>query len=267
MFESRFYFYSNEFIRTGNISENYFPGNSVFQHCNMVDFREIKTSFFRGKRETIVANDPLSWFRFLKERNCKHLQLYYKPAEKNEFGPEYNLAGFIGGAGTWLIETNFGEYSHYWQKMWNATNKNAPDNRIWSVNYVSYAKKMRPEDQRADVTESKKKLEETIKELVAFCTRPNLQDWLHVFQKADDALHNAHPEKLYYNDDLIVLKNYPLQAQQLLFGAAISWVFGGMGWWNDIGFDDKNVEEKYLDLSQRLYEQILQAIIAVSNSF
>jgi len=66
---------------------------------------------------------------------------------------------------------------------------------------------------------------------------------------------------------LLVTKNYSMAAQQLLFAAGTAWVFGGMGWWNDMGFDEKDVQENYLRLSQQLYEQLLQSILATSNSF
>ena len=260
--------YGNEFMRTGQVDQNYFPDSSVFQHCNLVDFRDFKKSFFSSKQtEKVSAKNPLDWFRFLKKEGCVKLRLYYKPAEKNKFGPEYNLAGFAGGAGTWLIETNFGSYSHYWQKRWQVTQKDAPGNKIWGVNYARVVEKFPPTNQQADVEKTKSKLVKTITELVDFCLQQDLKGWLDTFQKADKILSDPTPNKLYYHQDLLVIKNYSLTAQQLLFAAGTAWVFGGMGWWNDMGFNEKDVQEIYLRLSQQLYEQLLQSILATSNSF
>ncbi|HLA58184.1 MAG TPA: hypothetical protein VK622_05470 [Puia sp.] len=260
--------YGNEFMRTEQVDQNYFPGSSVFQHCNLVDFRDFKKSFFSSKKtESVSANNPLDWFRLLKKEGCVKLRLYYKPTEKNEFGPEYNLAGFSGGAGTWLIETNFGGYSHYWQKRWQVTQKDAPDNKVWGVNYARIVEKFTPANQQLDVEETKSKLAKTIKELVDFCLQQDLKSWLDTFQKADKILSDPTPNKLYYHQDLLVVKNYSLNAQQLLFAAGTAWVFGGMGWWNDMGFNEKDAQEIYIRLSQQLYEQLLQSILATSNSF
>jgi hypothetical protein len=74
------------------------------------------------------------------------------------------------------------------------------------------------------------------------------------------------PNKVYYHHDLIVTKNYSLAAQQLLFAVGESWVFGGMGWWNDMGFENKEINDDYLQLSQKLYDLLLQGIIGSTNS-
>jgi len=260
--------YGNGFLKTGEVSENYFPGNTVFQHCNSIDFRDFKKSFLSAKhKEKVIAENPIDWFKLLKNEGCSRFRLFYKPADKNEFGPEYNLAGFVGGAGTWLIETCFNNYSHYWQKRWQVSNKEASDNKIWSVNYVKKLKKFGSTNQQADIEKTKEQFATTVKTLIDFCRQNDLKDWLITFERSYDALLNPQPNKLYYHSDLIILKNYSLSAQQLLFGASLAWVFGGMGWWNDMGFTDKAIHEKYLELSQQLYEQLLQSIIATTNSF
>jgi hypothetical protein len=260
--------YGNEFIKTGQINENYYPGSTVFQDCNLVDFKDFKKSLFSLKQwEIVSAKNPYDWFKLLKKEGCFCLRLYYKSAEKNEFGPEYNLAGFVRGAGTWLIETNFGGYSHYWQKRWQVTHKDAPDNKIWTVNYARMVKRFPPANQQVNVEQTKSKLTKTLKELIDFCLQQDLESWLNTFQKADKILSDSTPNTLYYHQDLLVIKNYSLTAQQLLFAAGNAWVFGGMGWWNDMGFNDKVVQENYLRLSQQLYEQLLDSIIATSNSF
>jgi hypothetical protein len=260
--------FGNEFIRNGELSSNYFSDNTVFKHCKTVDFRDVKKAFFFSKRtETIASENPLEWFRLLKKEGCIKLRLYYKPAEKSQFGPEYNLAGFVGGAGTWLIETNYGNYSHYWQKRWQATDKGDPDNKIWSVNYARFVQKFAPTNQQVGIPQTKSKFAETINELIDFCDRQQLKNWLETFKKASEILSASEPSKLYYHYDLIVRKNYSLPSQQLLFAAGAAWFFGGMGWWNDMGFEEQKVQEKYLQLSQQLYDQLIQSILATINSY
>ena len=260
--------YGNEFIKDGTIDGNYFPKNTVFQYCNLVDFRDFRKSFLASKPvESISANNPIDWFKLLKKEGCTKLRLYYQSAIKNEFGPEYMLSGLIGGAGTWLIETGFGNYSHYWQKRWQVTNKDAPDNKIWAVNYARVIKKFPVTNQQNDINEAKLKLTDTVRELIEFCIAKDLKHWLEVFKKTDKILSDPTPNKLYYHHDLLVIKNYSLAAQQLLFAAGEAWVFGGMGSWNDNGFNDEITQENYLRLTQQLYDQLLQSILAATNSF
>ena len=258
--------YGNSFLHLGTTPEKYYPESSVFQHCFKVEFRDYKkTFFFSSFKEEICAVDPLKWFKLLKKERCLNLRLTYLPAEKNDFGPEYNLAGFVGGAGSWSIESNFGSYSHYWQKRWQISEQEL--NTSWEVNYIREVRNFQPTNQQFDLEQTKSEFEKIINRLIDFCINQNITTWLETFEKSKIALGHQHPNKLYYHNDLIVIKNYSLAAQQLLFAACNAWVFGGMGWWNDMGFEDKEVQENYLDLSQRLYDQIIKSIIVAINSY
>ena len=66
--------------------------------------------------------------------------------------------------------------------------------------------------------------------------------------------------------DLMVKKNYDMAAMQLLFTAGMAWVFGGMGYWNDIGFKDKQDHERYKELTLQLYDNICDVVLAAVNS-
>ena len=256
--------YGNEYIHTGKIPDHYFPESTVFPFCNLVDFINLQSD---KKTETISAHNPFEWFPLLKKEGCVHLRLYYEPEKKFQFGPEYNLAGFVGGAGTWLIEANYGSYSHYWQKSWQVTAKDSPDKKIWSVHYSRLLQEFAPTNQKVDIDQTKSKLSATLDELIAFCQNRDLDYWLKSFEKAKRVLSSSQPNKEYYHHDLLVLNNYSLPAQQLLFAAGTAWVFGGMGWWNDMGFEDDHAQETYLRLTQQLYDGLLQSILASTNSF
>ena len=260
--------YGSDFIKTGELVENYFPNNTTFQFCNLVDFRDFKRKWFNSKlAETVSAENPVVWFHNLRSEGCTKIRLYYKSSTDKTFGPEYNLAGFAGGAGTWLIETIFEGYSYYWQKRWLVTNKNAVDKKIWAVSYARTVKKAITTNQQFDIALITNQFTKVLTELIVFCSDQNLTYWRETFEKASNILSSTIPNKEYYHHDLIVPKNYSLAAQQLLFSVGQSWVFGGMGSWNDMGFENKEVNETYLQLSQRLYELLLQGIIGATNSF
>jgi hypothetical protein len=57
----------------------------------------------------------------------------------------------------------------------------------------------------------------------------------------------------------------PLEAKQLLASAQAAWVFGGMGSWNDLGFDGSDQQE-YTALSDELFLLLNQALGVTVNT-
>lgn len=146
------------------------------------------------------------------------------------------------------------------------TNQNAADNKIWTVNYGMTIVKQRTSNLQIDNEKVKNKLRETLAEIAAFAFKQNLQGWGEQFEKAIETMDSTLPEANYHKD-LIPLDNYSLTAKQLLFSACNSWVFGGMGSWNDLGFDTKEDNKTYDRLSEQLYSNINEAIIASTNTY
>ena len=48
--------------------------------------------------------------------------------------------------------------------------------------------------------------------------------------------------------------------------AVKAWVFGGMGSWNDVYFDDREARTEYEAISRHLYSALLTALLASVNS-
>ena len=109
-----------------------------------------------------------------------------------------------------------------------------------------------------------KELKNTLIEITDFALKQNLKNWSEIFNKAIVVIDSASPEEDYYHKDLIPQGNYSLIARQILFSAGSAWVFGGMGSWNDLGFDGKD-NDTYERLSEQLYSNIISAIIASIN--
>jgi hypothetical protein len=259
--------YGNDFLKNGNISPDFNSSNTTFQFCNKVDFRELKKQYFFSKaKEQVVAENPTKWFEYLKEDGCKHLRLYFEYSKDQSFAKDHKLAGLVGGGGTWLIETIYDKYSNYWANRWEVTNKNATDNKIWTVNYGMSVANQHISNLQIDNEKVKTKLRQTLTEIADFAFKQNLQNWGEIFDKAIETIDSSLPEAKYHND-LIPLDNYTLTAKQLLFSAGNSWVFGGMGSWNDLGFDNKEDNETYDRLSEQLYSNINEAIIASTNTY
>jgi beta-lactamase superfamily II metal-dependent hydrolase len=79
-------------------------------------------------------------------------------------------------------------------------------------------------------------------------------------------LNSEKPEVDFYHNDLISIENYDLQNRQLLLSASKAFVFGGMGSWNDMGFENEETNKKYNELSTELYNTMNQAIVCAINN-
>jgi hypothetical protein len=71
-----------------------------------------------------------------------------------------------------------------------------------------------------------------------------------------------------YPGDLDALPEvaYSPQSRRLLTIAARAWVFGGMGSWNDLSFEDRDAQGRYEKVSEDLYRSVLAALVAATNA-
>ena len=254
--------YGNQCISSGQFPIYYYPQHSTFQFCNKVDFLQLKDG-----NESVLCPNPNSFFGYLKLSACKKVRLYYQPVGEREGAMEHQLAGMIGGGGVWLLETIYDEYSNYWSNRWLVTKKEDPDNKIWSVDYLLTHVRQPMSNLQYGLVETAAGLGAALTAIIAFAKQQNLSNWAEIFERALTRLTSVSPAGDYYHQDLIVGENYSLPARQLLFAAASAWVFGGMGSWNDLGFDKPEEQNLYVDLSARLYEWINRSIVAATNSF
>ncbi len=260
--------YGNAFLRYRHSYPKLDSDNSTFQFCNSVRFIERKKRILSAKyEESLIAAKALEWFAWLKQTGCRALRICHDNMPQESIAPNYKLAGLVGGGGIWMIEAVYDTKSSYWIDSWKVTRENDTSSKIWSVIYSKVVPDKRfSTGEYDDVTESRANLENSLKEILLFADNHDLFPWTDIFKKSLEILDSEEPNKQYYHTDLIVSKNYELSAQQSLFAAGKAWVFGGMGSWNDLGFDDKNENDKYEELSSHLFEAICKAIVTATNS-
>ena len=259
--------FGNEYIVKGKLENNYYPQNSVFKFDKQVNFKALKSSFFRKDKEIIAGNDPHEWFQFLKRSDCRELKAFYQHSKHEKQYKDYKLAGFVDGGGQWFVEAIYNDYSDFWYAHWKVGNKEDPEEKIWLVTYEVVARKQQTKNVQFLLIESRKKLERILKEIELFARENNLISWTDCFANALKTLNSEEPYQDSYYSDIIVLKNYSKEAIQLIFAASKAWVFGGMGSWNDIAFNEKEKQKKYEQLSEELYESVITALLAGINYY
>jgi hypothetical protein len=260
--------YGNAFLQAGEFTDDFYPGHSSFQFCNSVDFKILRKSLFSSApKEVLLAKDPNDWFRLLKKDGCKKVRLYYHSTENQPPAEEHKLAGMVGGGGTWMIETIYRRHSNYWFNRWEVTDKDNSEGSIWSVSYGMIDKAQPTTDTHLDIREIYSLLDQALAAITVFADRQQLPEWAEVFKKARAILSNDTPGTAYYHQDLLVDKHYSLIARQVLSAAGTAWVFGGMGSWNDLGFNTAEEKKAYNDVSAGLYTAINQSLLAVANAY
>lgn len=259
--------YGNDFLWHGNLPADFYPGNAAFVQCNRVDFLQFKSSLFSSKhKEILVAENPVDWFNFLKKDKCTKLRLFYQPTKNQASAPDHKMAGFTGGGGSWYMEAVYNNYSNYWASRWEVTDKEAANNRTWSVSYGQTSSKQASNSVPAFVLSARNTLIESLSEIITFCEEFKLNKWTPVFENAREQVYNPTPGTTFPNPAWVAHGIHSHTALQLLYAADAAWVFGDKGSWNDQVFEDKEVNGRFERLSALLYNAINGAIMAAVNN-
>ncbi|MBI1827451.1 MAG: hypothetical protein HY287_05240 [Planctomycetes bacterium] len=106
---------------------------------------------------------------------------------------------------------------------------------------------------------------DTLTQIESFARRHDLEYFADRFAQARACLSAQDPLTAVFHRDLAPGGALTLRGARLLACSQAAWVFGGMGSWNDLGFDGPEQSE-YLQVTNRLYDLINRAISAGANS-
>ncbi len=176
------------------------------------------------------------------------------------------LVGFVGGGGKWLVETCGPERSGVWESRWLVGNRDSADKKIWRVTYIRIAtSKASDRDDSEDLERLKDDMREGLREIAQFSRTQNLDLFTTAFESGLSRLESRTPFEGLYHTDIVPVDFLPLSAEQLLGASEAAWVFGGMGSWNDRGFEGQT-QKRYEQLSENLYKLLNRVIVAAANS-
>jgi hypothetical protein len=245
--------------------------NSTFQYVGSVAFELRDSPGGQSRAETVT-----DWLRQLRDRGVTRLWLAIPAVlevtdervmidthQLAGFGTtaltadEYRLAGFVNSGWRFIAATG-GQQSELWHATWAEGDPDAPDRRIWSVHYQgACADLMSP---GADLPAARAQIAAALQAAHEFAARHNLDNWAAWFGRG---LQHA-GEMPYFADMLSPATT--AEARELAAMAASSWVFGGMGSWNDLTFGTQAAQAEYEEISGNLYAAVLQGFLASTNS-
>ena len=177
--------------------------------------------------------------------------------------PDHISAAFVGGGSRWFVEVQFDDKSHLYLGGWVPTE--GPVSDSWKTHFVRLELDLNHLEYPATtVTESREKIARVLRPLIDFTKRfEHIKNWADNFDNSLKTLTEFEPQA---SDDFIPSGIYSKEARQLIETAFRSWVFGGMGSWNDLAFNGED-HEQYGVLTGKLYEAVCIAIVSGVNSY
>jgi hypothetical protein len=251
----------------GMARPRFFPGNSTCQFCERVAFVEMRRGLLGRVEEHAVAPTPDDWFGVLSDAGVLGLRLAYESSVDRPLG-DRTSAVFIGGGGQWSLATvSPGSRSDVWMARWEVGNQQAPANRIWRVTYGKVGgAASRMTSASIDLGPPAARLRRTLSEIALFARTHDCAGFADAFEGALgilDAGSGSGPGL--YHDDLAPPGILPIAASTMLAACQKAWVFGGMGSWNDLGFEGEDQAE-YERVSEGLFQAVNAAIVAAANT-
>lgn len=256
--------FGNAFLQGQQIPA-FFPLNSTCQFCDQVNFVLVEKSFLGKRKEREISKTPDEWFSYLKSIGAK--AIYLSISRQNDPRiPDRMSAGFVGGGGTWSMETIHPKnQSSYWTSKWEVGNKNDPNKRIWRVTYGKVWSNSTSKKEPIILDNITAKLIESLSKIHNFSEKHECGGFTNVFSEALDTLVSEGKNLHGYHKDLAPNGFLSTKTLTILDACQKAWVFGGMGSWNDMSFKG-DVQKEYNILSEQLFQTVNEAIAAGANS-
>ena len=235
--------------------------NSTFQYVASVKFARYKSN--QDQQGTEVAHNLSDWLTFLRAQKVTRLWNIAFGWQRQDF-PEHAAVAYSGGVPR-AIQADLPNGFELWYPQWIT---GGPESKPWLVEYRSlisqnnHALPVRP------MSTIKDQLRQAVSQAEQFARRSdvNQMNWAGWFANARDLLDSSSPMPPYH-PDLLPNSGFSLEARQVLAAAVQAYVFGGMGSWNDLGFEKSRVQQEYEAVTYALYDAVKTATVMASNSF
>lgn len=241
-----------------NLNEN---GN--FEFCATVEFTYERKRFLWGQSTKSVAKSPIDWLRWLKSEKYRRSWLtvmsrsdFFRTSDNSN---DYETSAFVGGGSVWIITTQtlYGK-SFSWVPNWRHQKLDPPASKRWKVEYKAI------NDGRdfeiPDIPAATESLSRALIDIQKFAADLEMSSWASLFERALDCLVGIESEL--YHDDLSPDGTLTDEERRLLHACQKSWVFGGMGSWNDLYIEHPD----YPTVTEALFAAVNAGIVAAVNS-
>jgi hypothetical protein len=253
--------HGNYFVNHEEISKIDLSGNSTFKFVNEVKFVRYKNTM--DKQGVEVAGNVTDWFDNLRSNHVKRLWNIGFAWDRSDFA-EHIAVAFSGGVPI-AIQLDLPEGFELWYPLWKTGGQ---PQKPWFVEYRGLVFNYSHAAEMMDLKDVKEKLRVSISMAEEFSNRPgvDLKGWGEEFSKALGLLESA-TVVAPYHPDMLPVAGFSTEARQILAVAAQAYVFGGMGSWNDLGFENLELQKEYGEVTKILYQAVKMSILMASNSY
>lgn len=230
--------------------------NSTFQYVGTVGFRFGGPAGARPR-----VSDVAGWLVQLADRGASRIWLVL-PEPRPVTGPgpagdEFEVAGFANAGHQSLLVTGTAQ-PEAWHATWAVGDRAAPAQQIWAVkNHGAQASDASP--QRPDPGDALNELTAALRSARDFAAGKELPGWAQWFSHA-----LAAGDDIDFHPDMLPAA-YPLAARHLAAMPNRGWVFGAIGSWNDQYISQPEDQDRYRQVSRRLYAAARGAFLASVN--
>lgn len=256
--------YGNAYL-LGHPVEDYYPNDLAFKFCEHVKFVDLQSSGAQNEINDFASN-PIDWFEKLKSTQVSQLRVRYFSTSTEQMSDRMSAA-FVGGGGRWILEAVKPAKSDLWESKWEIGEKDAPEDKIWRVMYgriLSDAVDL-PAQELPDARIVKTQLQTCLQKIKGFAIANGLDNFAECFERGITALNDSSTNNSYAGYELLPDNYGLLEQRQLLNACQNSWVFGGMGSWNDLNFSDSDVQAEYELLSDELFSLCIHGLVVSAN--
>lgn len=231
--------------------------NTTFQYVRQVRF-ELKKRLRTSAWDTTQA-----WIQGLSDRGTTRLRLGAR-----EWGnPDLASIGSAGPArGAIFTQGSTGTevWASHSQTNWDPNTDYPADRRIWLVTYRGQLRRTSSLPATSTLDQALTELLTALEDIRLFAVEQEVEGWPQWFQEAIELAGSDDPEIPYHPD--AIPSDAPLDQRRVAAVAFKTWVFGGMGSWNDKFLEDPAAAERDRVVSDRLYGAILGGLDAVANA-
>ncbi len=208
----------------------------------------------------IVARDAAAWLNWLRARHTRRLWVVAPDWTRDDLAERIAVA--FSGAAPQAIQADAPDGYELWCPLWQVVKR---DEKPWAVEYGGLMAAHSHAPQLPNLGAAQDDLRRALGQTLDFVSRADIAytNWQAVFDGALQALDNPNPPA----SNSLPRAGFGLQARQLLASATRAYVFGGMGSWNDLGWQEAELNDEYNRVSGALYAAVKAAILAAANGY
>jgi hypothetical protein len=255
--------HANAAFRDG-VAPLFFPLNSTCRFCDRVSFGRSRRRFsFLPAGRSIESPDD--WMNTLAQGGAIGARLHWRPSTCGRTSDRMT-AGLVGGGDSWRLETfTAARESLFRIASWHVWNQQAADQKIWRVHYGPAEAGPTHRGDPIDANGVTERLRGSLVEMRDFSrAHQSCEPFVASFDRALESLTSG--RRSGYHQDLAPPGILSEAEARILDRCQSAYVFGAMGSWNNMGFEQP-VQAEYERISDRAFESINAAIVSAVNGW